>query len=125
MKLIIDTTDNTHVRLALVDKSGKLLAKSSAPAFRQQGEKLLPALAKLLAKHNLTLKAISSIEVANGTGSFSSLRIGVATAKGLGLALNVPVADQEGKHLLKEGIQVVNAAYTGEANIGPLRPVDK
>lgn len=130
MKLIIDTTDNLHIRLSLIDVDGRTVAKSKVTAFRRQGEKLLPALEKLLAKHSLTLAAIREIEAVNGAGSFSGLRIGVATANALAFALGIPTHDQSGQSLSKEGVSVIEPNYTAEANIGQRpagskEPVDK
>jgi tRNA threonylcarbamoyl adenosine modification protein YeaZ len=118
MKLIIDTTDNQSVNLALQDNQGQLLSSSSTPAFRAQGERLLPALQTLLTEKNLTLADITSIEVANGSGTFSSLRIGVTTANALAYALGVPVTDQDGQSISHDGLQIVAPRYNAEANIG-------
>ena len=118
MKLTIDTTNNTQVILTLVGSDGAVVASSVTEAFRQQGEKLLPAVARLLKKRKLELKDLDSIEVANGAGNYSSLRIGIVTANALAYALNIPVTDQQGKSLAKEGLQLVEPVYTGEPNIG-------
>jgi hypothetical protein len=44
-----------------------------------------------LKKAKLKLKNLQGIEVENQGGSFTSLRIGVATANALGFALGIPV----------------------------------
>ncbi|MEI6378718.1 MAG: tRNA (adenosine(37)-N6)-threonylcarbamoyltransferase complex dimerization subunit type 1 TsaB [Candidatus Falkowbacteria bacterium] len=118
MKLIIDTTDNLHVDLSLIDAKGNLIGQSATEAFRQQGEKLLPAVVKLLKKNKLGLKDLNSIGVANGAGNFSSLRIGIVTANALAYALGIPVTDQTGQVLSIQGLQIVEPAYTAEPNIG-------
>lgn len=54
-------------------------------------ERLLPALEKLLQDGELELEEINLISVVTGPGSFTGLRIGVATAKGLSYALQKPL----------------------------------
>lgn len=111
MKLIIDTTDNEFVVLTLV-KNKAIVGQTKTAARRAQGEKLLPALARLLKKHNLKLSDLTGLEVANGAGSFSSLRIGITTANALGYALGIPVKDLSGnKPLIKKGIHVIKPKY--------------
>ncbi|MGV3651411.1 MAG: tRNA (adenosine(37)-N6)-threonylcarbamoyltransferase complex dimerization subunit type 1 TsaB, partial [Devosia sp.] len=54
-------------------------------------ERILPAIAGLLASHGLALRDLGRIGVTSGPGSFTGLRIGLSAARGLGLGLGVPV----------------------------------
>ncbi|MDD4412429.1 MAG: tRNA (adenosine(37)-N6)-threonylcarbamoyltransferase complex dimerization subunit type 1 TsaB [Patescibacteria group bacterium] len=117
MFLKIDTTDREFIFLSL-NKADAVLAKAKVKAFRQQGEKLLPAINKLLKKNNFKLKDLEKIVVVNGAGSFSSLRIGIVTANALAYVLDIPVEDQRGKFIKRDGLQIVEPKYIGEANIG-------
>mgnify|MGYP002512458580 CR=1 FL=1 len=68
----------------------KLLSIFSALSLSNLKSKL-PKKKEKVAKEELDLKEIDAIAIAAGPGSFTGLRIGSATAKGLGLALNVPI----------------------------------
>jgi tRNA threonylcarbamoyl adenosine modification protein YeaZ len=56
-----------------------------------QAERLFPALDELLGHSGVTYKDLTRIAVTTGPGSFTGLRIGLSAARGLGLALNIPV----------------------------------
>ena len=56
-----------------------------------QAERLFPALAELLARGGVTYHDLTRVAVTTGPGSFTGLRIGLSAARGLGLALNIPV----------------------------------
>jgi tRNA threonylcarbamoyladenosine biosynthesis protein TsaB len=53
---------------------------------------LIPQIATLLSRHNLTKADIDAFAVASGPGSFTGLRIGLAAIKALGEILNNPIA---------------------------------
>lgn len=57
----------------------------------QHAETLLPLIAKLFARHAVTVEQLAGISVSIGPGSFTGLRIGIATAKGLAYGSGVPV----------------------------------
>ena len=52
-----------------------------------------------------------------GQGSFTSLRLGLATANALAYALNIPVEDQDGQVLKVSGLQIVEPRYDREPKI--------
>ncbi len=58
---------------------------------KTHSQTLLPMLDEIKKMVELDLNSVDAIAVAKGPGSFTGLRIGSATAKGLGLALNKPV----------------------------------
>ena len=58
---------------------------------KTHSQTLLPMLSEAAKMIELDLKTIDAIAVAAGPGSFTGLRIGSATAKGLGLALDKPL----------------------------------
>jgi tRNA threonylcarbamoyl adenosine modification protein YeaZ len=54
-------------------------------------------------------KAVEAIVVGTGPGSFTSIRIGLATARGLALALDVPVAGSSTLGAFAGGVPVIDA----------------
>ncbi len=58
---------------------------------KTHSQTLLPMLDEIRKMTDLDLNTIDAIAVAGGPGSFTGLRIGSATAKGLGLALKTPL----------------------------------
>jgi len=69
----------------------KLLGEVSFSARMGQAERLVPAIDSLLKLHRVEQKELQLIAVATGPGSFTGLRIGMATAKGLAQALRIPL----------------------------------
>ena len=68
-----------------------LVAEYTVNYKKTHSQTLLPMLDEIVKMTELDLKAIDAIAVAKGPGSFTGLRIGSATAKGLGLALDKPL----------------------------------
>jgi tRNA threonylcarbamoyladenosine biosynthesis protein TsaB len=56
-----------------------------------QAERLFPALDELLTRAAVSYKDLTRVAVTTGPGSFTGLRIGLSAARGLGLALDIPV----------------------------------
>ncbi|MCZ7683742.1 MAG: tRNA (adenosine(37)-N6)-threonylcarbamoyltransferase complex dimerization subunit type 1 TsaB [Sandaracinaceae bacterium] len=87
--LAMDTS--TELGSVAVLESGELRAEVSARVRAKHGETLLPLIEQALAHASLERGAIDLIAVGIGPGSFTGTRIGVATAKGLAIALDRPL----------------------------------
>lgn len=68
-----------------------LVAEYTVNYKKTHSQTLLPMLDEIVKMAELDLGTIDAIAVAKGPGSFTGLRIGSATAKGLGLALDKPL----------------------------------
>ena len=68
-----------------------LVAEYTVNYKKTHSQTLLPMLDEVVKMTELDLETIDAIAVAAGPGSFTGLRIGSATAKGLGLALKKPL----------------------------------
>ena len=68
-----------------------LVAEYTVNYKKTHSQTLLPMLDELVKMTEVDLKTVDAIAVAAGPGSFTGLRIGSATAKGLGLALKKPL----------------------------------
>ncbi len=89
MLLAIDTS-SLQSGLACYDAQG-LLAECTWQSGRDHSAQLLPQLDMLLRHLGRGRAEISAVAVAVGPGSWSGLRVGMSTAKGLALALAVPI----------------------------------
>lgn len=76
---------------AAIVEEGIIKAEFSVANKLTHSETLLPLVREMFDLSGIELDEIDSIAVSAGPGSFTGLRIGVATAKGLALALNIPV----------------------------------
>lgn len=69
----------------------RLLGERLWEARQTLAERLVPKMQELLKEANLSPQDLSLIAVSRGPGSFTGIRIGVVTAKGLAQALGIPL----------------------------------
>lgn len=90
------------MRILALDSSGlvatvailedeQMIAEYTVNYKKTHSQTLLPMLDEIVKMTEFDLATIDAIAVAGGPGSFTGLRIGAATAKGLGLALGKPL----------------------------------
>ena len=83
-------TSTPQVSVALQGPEG-LAGSVVVRAGRRHAETLAPAIESLTGLVGVTLAAVDRVAVDTGPGLFTGLRVGVATAKALGAALEAPV----------------------------------
>tara|TARA_B110000116_G_scaffold215930_1_gene192712 strand:+ start:30 stop:755 length:726 start_codon:yes stop_codon:yes gene_type:complete len=85
--LIIDTS--TAETLLAISNEDKIIDDHSWVSNKNESKTLLLNLDKLLIKNNLNLDSINSILTTIGPGGFSSLRIGLSTAKSIAITKSI------------------------------------
>ena len=106
MILAIDTSTQ-WIGLALFDGAQILYSKVWRTSRRHTVE-LVPAIKAALAESGVELAALKAIAVALGPGSFTSLRIGLAVAKGIALAQRVPLIGVPSLDITANGIPLAD-----------------
>lgn len=93
MLLAIETSSLVSSVALLQDQT--LRAEFTTQARLTHSEQLMPHIADMLQKAGVQKEQIDGVAVSIGPGSFTGLRIGLATAKGLAFAWNVPIVGIE------------------------------
>jgi tRNA threonylcarbamoyladenosine biosynthesis protein TsaB len=91
MKLLFVDTCSTMAAVALSDGT-KIIAETNLVLDRRMSARLLSLIQGLLDEAGWTVAGLDGIGVAHGPGSFTGVRIGMATVKGMALAAGLPVA---------------------------------
>ncbi|MDY6407865.1 MAG: tRNA (adenosine(37)-N6)-threonylcarbamoyltransferase complex dimerization subunit type 1 TsaB [Pseudomonadota bacterium] len=89
LTLAIDTVADS-ISVALI-QNGQTIASQYRAMERGQGEALIPMIQNVIRKAQYDFNDLTQVAVSVGPGSFTGVRIGLATARGIGLALNIPV----------------------------------
>lgn len=90
MKILgIDSSGLTASVAVMADET--LMAEFTINNRQTHSQTLLPMLDQMLGMAGVTLEEVDAIAVSAGPGSFTGLRIGSATAKGLAMAQNKPI----------------------------------
>ena len=79
------------VASAAVFADDTIVAEFTVNNKQTHSQTLLPMIDQVVTMSGIDLKEIDAIATTSGPGSFTGLRIGAATAKGLGLALHKPI----------------------------------
>jgi tRNA threonylcarbamoyladenosine biosynthesis protein TsaB len=101
MLLAVDTS-TTRAGVALYD--GDVLAEVVWQAGRDHGRHLMPAIQETMARLGKTPADLTAVAAARGPGSFTGLRVGLAVAQGLSVALGIPLYGIGSLEILAAGV---------------------
>lgn len=90
MKILVLDSSGMVASVAIMEDD-VLIGEYTINHKKTHSQTLLPMLDEVVKMTETNLEEIDAIAIAKGPGSFTGLRIGSATAKGLGLALNKPI----------------------------------
>jgi len=85
------------VASAAIMKSGEILSEYTINNGKTHSQTLLPMIEEIMDKCGMTAKDIDYIAISSGPGSFTGLRIGISTAKGLALGGDIEDSELAGK----------------------------
>lgn len=111
--LALDTAMNGCTAGVLDTESGECVTVSE-PMNRGHAEKLVPMIQSVLTRSRLDFPDLGLVAVTVGPGAFTGLRIGLSTARALGLALDIPVVGVTTLHVLAAAYF---ARYQSDANL--------
>ena len=89
MKILGIDSSGMVATVAILD-GNKITAEYTVCHGRTHSETLLPMIDEVMKSAELTVQDMDAIAIAAGPGSFTGLRIGAATAKGLALSIDNP-----------------------------------
>jgi len=91
MAIILNLETSTSVCSVSVTRNGEVLSCREQLDAKSHAARLVPFIAEALEEAGIKPVELTAIAVSKGPGSYTGLRIGVSTAKGIAYALNIPV----------------------------------
>ena len=140
MKILgIDTSSNASSVAVIEDN--KLICEYTVNTKTTHSQKLMPMIENMLSMSGINVKEIDAIAICIGPGSFTGLRIGMATAKAISHVNNLPIIGVNSLEILAGNMNLCdkkicsildaqrNQVYTGRykfenGSIVEIQPVD-
>ena len=88
---IINIETSTKVCGVSISKNGELLDSKESNEGNSHATNLSPFIDELLIRNGINYSDLSAIAISEGPGSYTGLRIGTSTAKGLCYSLDIPL----------------------------------
>lgn len=92
MRILAIESSALVASVAIVEEE-QIIAEYTMNYKKTHSQTLMPMLEEISKMLELDMDSIDAIAISGGPGSFTGLRIGSATAKGIGLALNKPIVN--------------------------------
>lgn len=108
MSLILSIETATQTCSVALHQGGQLVSVQSLHIANSHAESLLLTIEHLLSITPYTKRDLAAVAISSGPGSYTGLRIGAATAKGLCYALGVPLVAVNTLEAMAHGMQPYN-----------------
>ena len=111
MTYILHLETSTKVCSVALSRNGSVVAaKETEEEGYSHGENLTLFILDVIQEASITMNDLSAVSIASGPGSYTGLRIGVSTAKGLCYPLNIPLISIDS---LTSLAQIAHEKYSG------------
>lgn len=104
MPIILQLETSTDVCSVAISKDGKLMKIAESQVLNSHSEVITLLIQSCLKESDLLISQIDAIAISDGPGSYTSLRVGAATAKGLCYGLNIPMIAIDSLQILAAGV---------------------
>lgn len=108
MARILSLETSTTVCSVALHENGSLLALSEVHLEHSHGSRLALLIDNVVASSGCKMSDINAVAVSSGPGSYTGLRIGTSTAKGICFALNVPLIAIDTLTILSQQLDRMN-----------------
>jgi len=102
--VILSLETSTDICSVALHNNGQLIAGDESLAAYSHAERLAPMIDEILVKNDLKVNELTAVAVSAGPGSYTGLRIGTSTAKGLCYALDIPLITVSTLESMLEGM---------------------
>lgn len=110
MSLILSLETSTSVCSVALHHEGKIVATSEIHKEQSHASKLAVLIEEVMELSGHSMAELTAIAISSGPGSYTGLRIGTSTAKGLCYALNIPLISVDTLFLMAAQINGYNVA---------------
>lgn len=111
MALLLSIETSTTVCSVALHERGKLLVDQEEQTPQSAASLLTPMIDHLFKETGSGKTALEAVAVSAGPGSYTGLRIGVATAKGICYALSIPLIVLDSLHVLADSVEPKPAGH--------------
>jgi len=111
--MILHIETATDICSVILADKGIIVAEKTSEPIRDHASSLAVFIDEILKKSGVSPSELKAVAVSKGPGSYTGLRIGVSTAKGLCYALNIPLIAIATTQAMAQQFYLENPDYNG------------